>query len=59
MRVKVYVVQKVETHRDDQGRPVEVDGKVVGAKLNRAAAQSIAKDHAPCRVTAHIASKDA
>jgi hypothetical protein len=42
--VKVYVIQKA-------------NGELVGAKLTRAAAQSIARYHAPARVTPVIADK--
>jgi hypothetical protein len=50
MRVKVYLVQKA----DDAGR---LTGEILAAKLTRDLAQSIAKEHAPCRVELVVADK--
>ncbi len=44
--VKIYVVQKP-------------DGEVLAAKLTRATAQAVAKQHAPAKVTMVVADKEA
>lgn len=60
MRVKIYIVQKVEMLlRPGSDAPEPVATEVVATKLSRGAAQSIAKERAPCSVTVSTASKDA
>ena len=50
MRVRVFVVSRA----DPQGNPL---GEPIAAKLTRGAAQAIAKEEAPCRITALWADK--